>query len=74
MSTTPETDAAIVTVERAIVHLEDDLWVTYEEHSGELFSIHMGPEPEFSQDEGLIQINLTTLPINVVKSIDTNKE
>lgn len=36
---------------------DDDLWITYD--SMGIFSLHVGPEPEFSQDAGLAQLNLT---------------
>ena len=54
-----------IETEAALIHIvdkmsdEDNLWATYSE-AGILFSLHLGPEPEFSQDEGLVQINLTT--------------
>ena len=39
----------------------DDVWITVREDGGEFISQHLGGEPEFSQDEGLLQVNLTQL-------------
>ena len=39
---------------------DDDLWATYDE-AGVLLSLHIGPEPEFPQDENLLQINISNL-------------
>ena len=46
---------------------DDDMWLTYD--STGLFSVHVGPEPEFSQDEGLIQINASKMPLEIVAQI-----
>ncbi len=34
---------------------DDILWLAFDETG--LFSLHVGPEPEFSQDAGIVQIN-----------------
>ncbi len=39
---------------------DDVLWVAFNAKLTP-FSIHIGPEPEFSQDEGVVQINLHSL-------------
>lgn len=39
---------------------DSDLWLTYDTE-GTMISMHIGPEPEFSQDEGLDQVNVTIM-------------
>lgn len=46
---------------------DDDVWLTYDDTG--LFSVHVGPEPEFSQDEGLLQINASKEPRAIVTQI-----
>ena len=41
---------------------DDNLWITFDDSLNPI-SLHVGPEPEFSDDGGLVQINLHTMSL-----------
>lgn len=66
MHTTPGPTALNELLNELTARDDDCLWITFDENGP--ISLHVGPEPEFSQDEGLVQINLSAFFRPVLKN------